>query len=289
MNVREALVKARVFFADAGLENASLDAEVLLMHLLGIERAGLYMRFDYVLTLEEAKAYRCLIERRVKGEPVAYLTGHKEFMGMDFIVNPAVLVPRPETEILVERALKFLEGKPGEELLVLDIGTGSGAIAVSMARMNSRLRVYAVDCSRDALVLAQHNAAIHGVAGRIHFFHGDLLYPLSNLALEGKADLIAANLPYVPSGDISGLPVDVRSYEPQIALNGGLDGLDIYRRLLSGAGDLLKSGGLLMLEIGPGQADVLVQEITGMGMVWCCGEIVFDYAGRERVVLAEKE
>ena len=287
MNIREALVKARVFFKDSEVENPSLDAEVLLMHILGIERAGLYLRFDQVLTLEQAAAYRSLTERRVKGEPVAYLIGHREFMGLDFAVNPSVLVPRPETELLVERALGFLRDKLGDDLIVVDVGTGSGAIAVSLAHLNARVEVYAVDCSEDALVLAQHNAAIHCVSGRVRFFRGDLLAPLSALYMVGKVELIAANLPYISSVDVPDLPADVRLYEPHMALDGGLDGLDIYRRLLPGAWELLKSGGLLLMEIGPGQGNVLMREMVVMG--WRSVEVVLDYAGLERVVMAEKE
>ena len=286
MNIREALVKTRVFFTDAGVENSSLDAEVLLMHLLGIERVGLYLRFDQVLTLEQAAAYQSLVERRAKGEPVAYLTGFREFMGLDFAVNPSVLVPRPETELLVERALAFLREKLDDDLIVVDVGTGSGAIAVSLAHLNTRVGVYALDYSKDALVLAQHNAAIHCVSGRVRFFRGDLLAPLSALSMQGKVDLVAANLPYIPSGDVPDLPIDVRLYEPHMALDGGLDGLDIYRRLLPGAWALLKSGGLLLMEIGPGQGDVLMQEMVGQG--WRSVEVVLDYAGLERLVVAEK-
>ena len=286
MNIREALVKARVFLKDSKVENPSLDAEVLLMHILGIERAGLYLRFDQVLTLEQAAAYRGLMERRAKGEPVAYLAGHREFMGLDFAVNPSVLVPRPETELIVEGALDFLREKPGDNLVVVDVGTGSGAIAVSLAHLNARVEVYAVDCSEDALVLAQYNAAIHCVSGRVRFFLGDLLAPLWDLSMEGRVELVVANLPYIPSGDVPNLPVDVRLYEPHMALDGGLDGLDIYRRLLPGAWELLKSGGLLLMEIGPGQGDVLMQEMVGQG--WRNVKVVLDYAGLERLVVAEK-
>ena len=286
MNIREALVKARVFFKDSKVENPSLDAEVLLMHILGIERAGLYLRFDQVLTLEQAAAYRCLAERRVKGEPVAYLIGHREFMGLDFAVNPSVLVPRPETELLVERALGFLRDKLGDDLIVVDVGTGSGAIAVSLAHLNARVEVYAVDCSEDALVLAQLNAAIHCVSGRVRFFRGDLLAPLWALAMEGRVELVAANLPYIPSGDVPDLPAEVRLYEPHMALDGGLDGLDIYRRLLPGAWELLKSGGLLLMEIGPGHGNVLMREMVSQD--WRSVGVVLDYAGLERVVVAEK-
>ena len=287
MNIREALVQARVFFTDYGVENPSLDAEVLLMYLLGIERPGLYLRFDQVLTLEQAATYRSLMERRVKGEPVAYLIGRREFMGLDFAVNRSVLVPRPETELLVERALSFLGEKVGNDLTVVDVGTGSGAIAVSLARLNTRVEVYAVDCSEDALVLAQHNAVLNSVSGRVRFFLGDLLAPLWALSMEGRVEVIAANLPYIPSGELPDLPVDVRLYEPHIALDGGFDGLDIYRRLLPGAWVLLKSGGLLLMEIGPEQGAILMREILAQGC-WHSVEVVLDYAGLERVVVAEK-
>ncbi|WP_066634054.1 peptide chain release factor N(5)-glutamine methyltransferase [Desulfolucanica intricata] len=286
MNIREALARAGAFLTASCTGLPALDAEVLMMHLLGTDRTGLYLNFDQLLTDEQVEKYRNLIERRSQGEPVAYLTGHKEFMGLDFTVSPAVLVPRPETELLVEKALKLLPEQPGKTLIAVDVGTGSGAIAVSLAKLNAHLEVYAVDYSTEALSVARQNAVSHGVDGRIHYYHGDLLTPLIGLELNGRVDLIAANLPYIPSSDMPGLPVDVRLYEPHLALDGGRDGLDLYRRLLPVAGEFLRTGGHLLMEIGPGQGDVLSRELAGLG--WGGIEVLPDYTGRERLVVAMK-
>ncbi len=262
-----------------------IDAELLLAHCLNCERTALYRNSLEELTPEEAGKYRLVLDRRAKGEPVAYITGRKEFMGLDFQVKPGVLIPRPETELLVEKALELFRPKINAPPLpvMIDVGTGSGAIAVSLAVYSKWEKVYAVDVSPAALEIARQNAVNHGVGEKIEFIQGDLLHPL--LAIPGlKADLITANLPYIPSGEIPELMRDVRDYEPLTALDGGEDGLDYYRRLIPQAYKLLPIGGFLMMEIAPGQGSILKGLMENRWKV----EITPDLAGRERLVLASR-
>ncbi|HUW64765.1 MAG TPA: peptide chain release factor N(5)-glutamine methyltransferase [Spirochaetia bacterium] len=224
---------------------ARLEAELLLSFVLGLDRPGLYCRWDEVPAPGLRNTFQLLVERRLDGEPLAYLTGEREFMGLAFTVTPDVLVPRPETELLVETALAFL--RESRSPLVVDVGTGSGAIAVSLAVNLPTARLIAVDLSEAALVVARGNARRHGVGERISFRRRDLL-----TGIEGPVDLIAANLPYIPTGELDGLPDEVRR-EPRLALNGGPDGLDIYRCLVPPAAGLLKPGGYLLAELGPGE------------------------------------
>jgi release factor glutamine methyltransferase len=221
-----------------------------------VDRPGLYCRLNEVPAPAVIDSFEQLVERRLRGEPLAYLTGEREFMGLSFNVSPAVLVPRPETELLVETALVLLrEGGPSP--LVVDVGTGSGAIAVSLAVHHPPVRVVAVDISGAALVVARANARRHGVADRVSFVQGNLLADIG-----GPADLIAANLPYIPSGELDGLPAEVRC-EPRLALDGGPDGLDLYRRLVPQALRLLKPGGHLLAELGPGEETAFTNQCRG--------------------------
>lgn len=296
--LRAALGWAREYLQRCGVESAVLDAEVLLAHVTGLDRAGLYRESERALTSREAKAYRRLVARRGQKEPVAYLTGKKEFMGLEFAVSPAVLIPRPETELLVEKACalarEFLsrrreaagsgpEPVPPPELLIADVGTGSGAIAVSLAVFLPGARIYATDCSPAALEVAEKNARRHGVAERISFLPGDLLTPLFALDLTGRLDLIVANLPYVPTAELPGLMPDVRCYEPLSALDGGPDGLWPYRRLLPQARRLLSGSGRLLMEIGAGQGERIGRLLTEDNWSY---KIMPDLAGCARVVLA---
>lgn len=291
-SLRAALDWARGYLRRRGVESAALDAEVLLAHVTGLDRAGLYREGERTLTPREAEACRQLVERRAQREPVAYLTGKKEFMGLEFKVNRAVLIPRPETELLVERAWalarNLLLGRDGPagpetELLIADVGTGSGAIAVSLAKFLPAARIYALDCSPAALEVARVNARRHGVAERIVFLQGDLLLPLFALNLTGKITLVVANLPYIPTGELRRLMPDVRCYEPLGALDGGPDGLVHYRRLLPQARRMLADCGYLLMETGPGQGKQLGRLLAEDGWQQ---ELIPDLAGRERVILA---
>ncbi len=279
VTIKSALKTARVKFFGTGISSAALDAELLLSHITGLERAALYREWDRPLRDDEAAKYNFLTRRRLSGEPVAYITGHKEFMGLDFFVNRSVLIPRPETEHLVEYALKAMPPFP----VVIDVGTGSGVIAVSLAFFNREATVCATDRSGEALETARLNCARHGVSDRVLLRQGDLLQPVQSCLMAGGVDLIAANLPYIAERDLSGLPGEVGMFEPRLALDGGKDGLEHYRRLVPGAAEFLKKGGFLLMEIGFDQgrpARSLFDPQT-----WEV-EVLQDLAGLDRLVAA---
>lgn len=251
----------------------------MLSYVTGLDRAGLYREWGRVLTAEEEALYQGCIGRRLAGEPVAYIIGNKEFMGLDFAVDPSVLIPRPETELLVEIALERLPPFP----IIIDAGTGSGAIAVSLAFFHRGAEVYATDCSPEALEVARHNAARHGVEERIHFYGGDLLEPLKDHAPGGQVDLVAANLPYIAESDIPVLPREVGLFEPLAALDGGPRGLKHYRRLIPQAGAFLKPGGFLLMEIGCRQAQGIIALLDPLQWE---AVVLKDLSGLDRLALA---
>ncbi|SDE64606.1 peptide chain release factor N(5)-glutamine methyltransferase [Sporomusa acidovorans] len=267
----------RQYFASKGIANPRLDAEVLLSHIMAKDRLHLYTNFDQPLTAEELAAYRQAVKRRVMRMPVAYINGHKEFMGLDFVVNPAVLIPRPDTEILVEAALARLSGIPAPA--IADLGTGSGAIIVSLLANITAAVGTAVDISAEALAVARENAGRLGVAERLTLLRGDMLVPLA-----GKTfDALVANPPYIPDKDIAGLSPEVRQ-EPRLALRGGSDGLDFYRRLVDKGADYLNAGGFIAVEVGINQAGpvaALADDDSRLNRE----TIIKDYAGIERVVI----
>lgn len=219
-----------------------LEAEVLLAHVTGLSRTTLLAHSERPLTADEWARYGDLLARRAAGIPLPYLTGQVEFFGLEFIVTPDVLIPRPETELLVERALAR------DPRTVVDVGTGSGCVAVALAVQLPRARVYATDLSRAALSVAMTNARRHGVADRIHFLQADLASPL-----RGPVDLVVSNPPYVAEEEWASLPASVREHEPRLALDGGPEGLRVIRRLLADAARLLRPRGALLVEIGAGQ------------------------------------
>ncbi|MEW5762620.1 MAG: peptide chain release factor N(5)-glutamine methyltransferase [Bacillota bacterium] len=279
VRVKDALARARAALRAAKYATPALDAEVLLAHVLACERVELYARPERELSAGQVQQYRELLGRRLKGEPVAYLTGRKEFMGLDFLVTPAVLIPRPETELLVETALELLGAL--ETPLVADVGTGSGAVAVSIACRHPGAVVYALDIAEAALEVARANARRHRVADRLIFLAGDLLDALGR-QLEGQFDLVCANLPYVPREELPYLPREVR-YEPRVAVDGGPGGLELYRRLVPQAARFLKPGGRLLIEIDPRQSEAARSLLPAP--VWNV-KIVRDLAGRDRLVVA---
>ncbi len=317
--IKNALAFARAYLKDKGTENPSLDAEVLLAECLGLSRASLYAGWEREINTREQDRFSGLVKRRGMGEPVAYLVGHKEFMGLEFTVNPHVLIPRPETELLVEKALEILQNKTGNPL-VADVGTGSGAIAVSIAKYNPNTRVFAIEKSIDALNVARSNSKKHGVENRLFFLHGNLLEPLKNAAdayanaagayadaadaggdaadagagrrvCPGSFELIVANLPYIPSDEIPALDKDVR-YEPRLALDGGPDGLALYGDLLAQSYEWLSQGGRLLAEIGAEQGPgvlALVREFNAKNEPkrWI-SRLIVDLAGRNRLLCAQK-
>lgn len=265
-----------------GQESAEpLDAEVLLAHVLDRPRAALLAHPEAPLAPEQAAQFAALVERRAAGTPIAYLIGRHPFYDRDLLVTPDVLIPRPETEHLVEAALDWARGRGA--LRVADIGTGSGAIAVTLAAHLPDARVHAVDCSLAALDVARQNAKRAWVIDRVTFVQGDLLAPLldSNLRL----DLIAANLPYIPTTDLAAL--DVARHEPVLALDGGPDGLDAIRRLLAQAPGALAEHGLILMEIGAGQGEA-VAALARKQFPSAAIAVLRDYAGHDRVVRVER-
>jgi release factor glutamine methyltransferase len=244
--------------ADAGVENAVLDAEVLLCWVLGANRAQLYLRFDEPPSAREQEKFRALLERRAAREPVAYITRNKEFWSLDFMLTPAVLVPRPETELLVELALIGLQQLDyNQPIDILDLGTGSGALAVTLATHLPNSQVWATDVSRPALEVARANAERHRVADRVRLLCGDLFEPLAKRAK--LFDLIVSNPPYITTAGLRELEPEIRIWEPAVALDGGPDGLDFYRRIIPQAAVHLKENGRIMLEIGAEQGALVAK------------------------------
>jgi release factor glutamine methyltransferase len=251
VTVQEAIRHGSRELAEAGSEEASLEAELLLAHALNTDRTHLYQRLREALPDDATRAFDTLLQRRLAHEPTAYILGRKEFYGLDFEVTPAAIIPRPETETLVELALEFTQNRgAGRETRVVDVGVGCGAVAVALAVNLPQADIVATDVSPQALALARRNAERHGVGMRIRFLQGDLLEPL-----DVTVDVIAANLPYVRTGDFEAAPPEIRQHEPRLGLDGGPDGLRLIERLLSQAPSRLKGGGALFVEIGEEQGD----------------------------------
>jgi len=258
-----------------------LDAELLTAHALGLPRLQLYVQFDRPLTPPELAAMRELVKRRQAGESVAYVVGKKEFWGLELAVDRRVLVPRPDTETLVDEALARAAALTAAgPVRLADVGTGSGAVAIALAQQRPEAVVYAADVSPDALAVARPNAERHGVT--VTFLEGDLEEPLRPHLPFG---VVAANLPYIPSADIAGLAPEVRA-EPRLALDGGPDGLELVRRLVAATPPLLEAGGALVLEVGAGQARAAAALLEGAGFADL--RIRRDLGQVERVVSGRK-
>jgi release factor glutamine methyltransferase len=282
LSICGALLWGAQVLLQAGLENSRLDAEVLLRHALDLEKEQLYMNGDAPISAGPEGKFRKLVLRRSRREPVAYITGHKEFWSLDFLVSSAVLIPRPETELLVELALQYVGRLASRSpVKVLDIGTGSGAISVCLAKELPAAQIVALDISRVALDVARVNAERHGVADRIRFLTGDLFAVLETF------DLIACNPPYIRTGELPWLAPEIRQWEPVIALDGGPDGFDTYRRIIAEAHKYLVTGGSIVLEIGADMAPDLVDLFSRAG---CYGpaSVYQDYTGKDRVIAAIK-
>ncbi len=267
-------------FRARGIENPRLEAELLLAHALATERLRIIVESERALSSGELARFRELIQRRRRGEPVAYLRGYKEFYGREFRVDRRVLVPRPDTEILVDTALRRT---PATSMggCYLDLCTGSGCVAISLARTRPTCKVFAIDLSPDALAVARENAIRLGAAYQVAFMAGNLFEPLAAWPAL-RFDLIAANPPYITEGDVAELPADVRSFEPRLALSGGEDGLAVTRPIVSESPRHLRPGGVLAVEIGTDQADA-VQALFGEAGFRAI-EVDKDYGGHERVV-----
>ncbi len=275
--VSQLLIMASQRLAAAGCETPGLDAEVLLAYTLGRERSWLFMYPHYVLQPDELARFNELLSRRERREPVAYLVGHKEFFGLEFLVNRHVLIPRPETELLVETVLALYPANASLE--IVDVGTGSGCIAVTLAKYLPRSVVVAGDTSAEALALARQNAVHHQVAGRVAFFLGNLLQPIDH-----PVDVIVSNPPYVSRLELSQTAPEVQLYEPRLALDGGGDGLAIIRQLLSQVDKKLKPGGALLLEIGSNQG-LPVHQLARRYFVNAEVELKKDLAGLDRLLV----
>ena len=280
-DIRTILHRATRDLTAGGSPSPRLDAEVLLMRFLGIDRLQLCLQPERELSQEEAAGFARWVERRHLGEPVAYILGEKEFWSLRFEVSREVLIPRPETECLIEEVLRLYR-PPGEGLRILDIGTGSGAIGVVLARELPAARVVATDISPGAIAVARRNAMAHGVAGRMEFFQGDLF-----AAVSGDLDIICSNPPYIPDVPYGLLPAGIRDFEPRGALIAGPDGMDFHRRIIREGAPRLKAGGRIFLEIGEGQRDrveALFREEGGYRDIDCRK----DYGGTDRVASARR-
>lgn len=271
---------------EAGSPSAYLDAQIILCHIAGLSKVDIIIDRDKSLGDEISERFFQLIEERRKGKPIQYITGHQEFMGLDFYVHENVLIPRPDTEILVEKVLELLKNR--DKPVIGDVCTGTGAIAVSLAYYIPDAFVYASDISDDALECCKMNIDKHGLESRMKLLQGDLLEPLFKEGLEGKLDALVSNPPYISKNDMESLPISVRGFEPNLALYGGEEGLDFYTRILRSADGLLKKGGILAFEIGYDQGCAVRKLIEDSGRFKNIA-IVKDLAGLDRVVYCNLE
>jgi release factor glutamine methyltransferase len=277
----------RDYFISREIENGRADAEILLAHCLGLRRIDLYVQYEKPLSGEELDRFRGFVKRRARREPVAYITGEKEFWSLALKVGPAVLIPRPETECLVEAALAVLpkDGSYGPRR-VLDLGTGSGAIALALAVERPGDEIIATDLSEEALSIARENARRHGVEDRVNFLEGDWFASVKTV--ESRFDLIVSNPPYIRQPDLEGLQPEIRHFEPVGALDGGADGIDCLTDIILAAPSYLRPSGNLLLEIGHDQQSLLTEVVSQAG---CYTDAMFlkDYGGHDRVLQLRKK
>lgn len=294
MTIREVIQRSTQFLEGKGVESPRLQVELLLAEVVGLPRLQLYLDIDRVLTEVELARLRGLVQRRGKREPLQHILGTANFAGLELKVTGEVLIPRPETELLAEQAVEFLKERhktmPGTDgdgssaPAVLDIGTGSGCLPVYVTHRLPGAKAWTVDVSPAALAIARENAGRHGVADRVHFLHGDAFAALDP---DLRFDLIVSNPPYIPSADIETLDPEVRDHDPRLALDGGADGLEFYRRIAREGGRWLKPGGKLMLELGHDQA-AAVGAICEDQM-WIVEAILPDYSRIPRILIARRD
>ncbi|MGC8898042.1 MAG: peptide chain release factor N(5)-glutamine methyltransferase [Bacteroidota bacterium] len=276
------------YLRERGFNDSRLTVELLLAHALGCRRLDLYLQFEKPLTEEELASFKSLLLRRLKHEPVQYILGEAHFMGFSFTVEPGVLIPRPETEILVGEALKYLSDVPTENPRVLDVCTGSGNIAISLAKMSEkRIQVDALDVSREALRVAAKNIEKHGVSEQVQLVHADVMNDQLASLLDAPYDLIVSNPPYVPTSEITQLEPEIQLYEPLSALNGGEDGMRYISRIVKLTHELLLPQGMLIFEVGHDEAEKARALCDNEELVNV--HIVKDYSGIERVVIANRK
>ena len=275
---------------ESDIESPEIDADILLAHTLSCDRVKLYTNPDDVIDDADLHKYKELIYKRVSRVPLQYITGRVEFMSLDFLVDERVLIPRPETEILVETVLKkanVIEFS-NKSIIITEIGTGSGNIAVSLAKTLSNAEIYTNDTSQEALLVAETNVQRHNVTDNVHLLHGDFFGSFNNSVEKEHVDFIVSNPPYVSESEWNELGPEVKKHEPRQALVGGEDGLQYYRRIISGAADWLRPGGYLILEIGETQASAIIklmQNEEHYGNI----EIIKDLQGKERVISTRRK
>jgi release factor glutamine methyltransferase len=277
MEKMEAVLRA------GGIATAMRDAEVLVGHYLNRDRADLYRHGESLLSNEELAAVNERLSRRVRGEPIAYIIGKKEFWSLEFEVDSSVLIPRPETEFLVEAVVTCAGSMHHSPLRILEIGTGSGAVVVALASELAQARFFASDISPQALRRARKNASRQGLASRISFFCGDLCKPL-----KGQFDFVVSNPPYISEYEYDHLPSDVRDFEPKEALRAGSDGTEFHRAIIEGADPCLAAGAWLVMEIGYGQRESVERMLRQNGKYDYSGTYS-DYAGIDRVIIAQRK
>jgi release factor glutamine methyltransferase len=277
---------AAAYFDSHQIDSPRATAEILLAHAISAKRIDLYLRYDQPLNSDELSRFKTMIKRRINREPVAYIVGRKEFWSMDLEVNRNVLIPRPETECLVERALESLaaDSNPGCKS-ILELGTGSGAVVVALASENSRHSYMGTDISSDAVRVARQNSMRHGLGAKIRFMVADWFAPFD--AKSGLFDLIVSNPPYIRSGDLKQLQPEIHVYEPVAALNGAKDGLRYLRHIIQCAYLYLKPAGVLLLEMGHDQKEPLKQIIDACGQ-YEDAKFYKDYSGHDRIVSMRK-
>ncbi len=288
--VGQALKNISKIFKNKGITNSEREAEILLSYFLKMNRSKMYLNGDRELKNKEKLQLEDMIEKRIKKIPLQYITKHQEFMGMDFLVEKGVLIPRPETEILVEEVIQRLKNyKYSNNLKVADLGTGTGVIAISIAKFTEDVIIYATDISKKSLQIALKNAKKHDCKDKIIFLQGDLFEPFIGRIKKNSLDGIISNPPYIDSYDFKSLPPEIKNNEPKIALSGGIDGLDYYRKIMRKSLQYLKKNGFLALEVGLNQSQAVEELILKENNFDEDIEITKDYLGIERVVIAYRK
>ncbi len=283
--VGKLLVNAQQMLEGAGIANATQEARWLLAYALEMKHHELASRTEQSVTAEQLARVMSVVRRRESREPLQYILGTQEFCGLEFSVTPAVLIPRPETELLIQETVR--EGGFAEGIVLVDVGTGSGCVAVTLATILGGMRIFALDCSRDALSVAKGNAERHGVSDKIVWLEGDLLSPLREYSVAGAVDAIISNPPYIAETEWAGLQPEVRDYEPRQALVAGPQGTEFHERLIHDSKQFLVPGGLLVMELGQGQAP-LVRRVAEAAGGYTGLQTVKGEAGIERVLIARR-
>ncbi len=277
-------------FKSVEIINPERETELLLSYFLKMNRSEIYLNSNRALKNKEKKQLENMIQERIRKIPLQYITKYQEFMGMDFLVEKGVLIPRPETEILAERVIeKLKKRKSSSHLKIVDLGTGTGIIAISIAKFIKDITIYATDISKKSLQVALKNAQKHNCEDKIIFLQGDLFRPFLGKIEKNSLDVIISNPPYINSDDFKLLPPEIKDNEPDIALYGGVDGIDYYRKIIEGSPKFLKRDGFIALEVGLNQAKTIKELILKENNYRKNVEIFKDYSGIERVVIAYRK